>query len=73
MRMAEASARMNLRDHVREDDVDMAIKVHLNSVYSFLALVQVGGEVFLLHFVAYLFFIMQSQLSNASSIHCFCI
>lgn len=27
MRMAEASARMNLRDHVREDDVDMAIKV----------------------------------------------
>ena len=27
MRMAEASARMHLRDHVREDDVDMAIKV----------------------------------------------
>lgn len=27
VRMAEASARMHLRDHVREDDVDMAIKV----------------------------------------------
>lgn len=29
VRMAEASARMHLRDHVREDDVDMAIKVRL--------------------------------------------
>jgi DNA replication licensing factor MCM2 len=28
MRMAEASARMHLRDHVRDDDVDLAIKVH---------------------------------------------
>ena len=27
MRMAEASAKMQLRDHVRDDDVDMAIKV----------------------------------------------
>jgi DNA replicative helicase MCM subunit Mcm2 (Cdc46/Mcm family) len=27
MRMAEASAKMHLRDHVREDDIDMAIKV----------------------------------------------
>lgn len=27
MRMAEASARMHLRDHVREDDIDLAIKV----------------------------------------------
>ena len=27
MRMSEASARMHLRDHVREDDVDLAIKV----------------------------------------------
>jgi DNA replicative helicase MCM subunit Mcm2 (Cdc46/Mcm family) len=27
MRMAEASARIHLRDHVREDDVDLAIKV----------------------------------------------
>lgn len=31
MRMAEASARMHLREHVREDDVDMAIKVVLSS------------------------------------------
>ncbi len=31
MRMAEASARMHLREHVREDDVDMAIKVVLES------------------------------------------
>jgi len=29
--MAEASARMHLREHVREDDVDMAIKVVLSS------------------------------------------
>lgn len=28
LRMSEASARMHLRDHVREDDVDMALKVH---------------------------------------------
>ena len=27
MRMAESSARMNLRDHVRDDDVDFGIKV----------------------------------------------
>ena len=27
--MSEASARMHLRDHVREDDVDMALKVKL--------------------------------------------
>lgn len=27
MRMAESSARMHLRDHVREDDIDLAIKV----------------------------------------------
>ena len=27
MRMSEACARMHLRDHVREDDVDLAIKV----------------------------------------------
>lgn len=27
VRMAEAHARMHLRDHVRRDDVDMAIKV----------------------------------------------
>ena len=27
MRMSEASARMHLRDNVREDDVDLAIKV----------------------------------------------
>ena len=31
MRMAEASAKMHLRDHVREDDVDLAIKVMLES------------------------------------------
>lgn len=31
MRMAEASARMHLRDHVREDDTDLAIKVMLES------------------------------------------
>lgn len=31
MRMAEASARMHLREHVREDDVNMAIKVMLES------------------------------------------
>lgn len=29
--MAEASARMHLRDHVRRDDVDLAIKVVLES------------------------------------------
>jgi DNA replication licensing factor MCM2 len=27
LRMSEACARMHLRDHVREDDVDMALKV----------------------------------------------
>merc|ERR1712060_284918 len=32
IRMAEASARMHLRDHVRHDDVDLAISVMLNSV-----------------------------------------
>eukprot|EP01038_Epipyxis_sp_PR26KG_P005040 gene5040-7031_t len=31
MRMAEASAKMHLREHVREDDVDLAIKVMLES------------------------------------------
>jgi DNA replication licensing factor MCM2 len=31
VRMAEASARMHLRDHVRADDVDVAIKVALES------------------------------------------
>lgn len=31
MRMSEAFARMNLRDHVRDDDVDRAIKVTLES------------------------------------------
>ncbi len=31
MRMSEASAKMHLREHVREDDVDMAIKVMLES------------------------------------------
>ena len=31
LRMAEASARIHLRDHVREDDVDLAIKVMLDS------------------------------------------
>ena len=31
MRMAEASAKMHLRDHVRHDDVDRAIKVMLHS------------------------------------------
>jgi DNA replicative helicase MCM subunit Mcm2 (Cdc46/Mcm family) len=33
MRMAEASARMHLRDHVRDDDVDLAIKVCLCPIY----------------------------------------
>ena len=31
MRIAESSARMHLRDHVRDDDVDRAIKVMLDS------------------------------------------
>lgn len=31
MRMSEASARMQLRDHVRQDDIDMGIKVVLES------------------------------------------
>lgn len=31
MRMAESSAKMHLRDHVREDDTDLAIKVMLES------------------------------------------
>ena len=31
VRMSEASARMHLRDHVRRDDVDLAIKVVLES------------------------------------------
>ena len=31
MRMSEAYARMHLRDHVRDDDVDMAIRVTLES------------------------------------------
>lgn len=31
VRMAEASARMHLRDHVRSDDVDVAIKIALES------------------------------------------
>ena len=38
MRIAEASARMHLREYVREDDVDMAIKVTLHSSNSFCAL-----------------------------------
>lgn len=29
--MAEAHARMHLRDHVREEDINLAIKVMLNS------------------------------------------
>lgn len=29
MRISEASARMHLREHVRQDDVDLAIKVRL--------------------------------------------
>ena len=32
IRMAEASARMHLRNHVSTDDVDLAISVLLNSV-----------------------------------------
>lgn len=32
LRMAEACARMHLRDHVREDDVDMALKVRCYSL-----------------------------------------
>ena len=31
MRMSEAHARMHLRDHVRDDDVDMAIRMTLES------------------------------------------
>ena len=31
MRMSEAVARMNLRDHVRDDDVDVAIRTLLES------------------------------------------
>lgn len=31
MRMSEATARMNLRDYVRDDDIDFAIKVMLES------------------------------------------
>jgi DNA replication licensing factor MCM2 len=31
MRMSEASAKLHLRDHVRDDDVDRAIKVMLDS------------------------------------------
>ena len=31
VRMSEASARMHLRDHVRRDDVDLAIKVSKSS------------------------------------------
>ena len=31
VRMAEASAKMHLRDYVRDDDVDLAIKVTLQS------------------------------------------
>ncbi|KAI9183313.1 MCM DNA helicase complex subunit [Blastocladiella emersonii ATCC 22665] len=34
LRMAEANARMHLRDHVRSDDVDMAISVMLDSFIS---------------------------------------
>lgn len=32
IRMAEASARMHLRDYVRDDDVDTAIKVQHNGL-----------------------------------------
>ncbi len=31
IRMAEAHARMHLRDHVNEDDVNMAIRIMLES------------------------------------------
>lgn len=31
IRMAEASAKMHLRDHVREDDVNLAIRMALDS------------------------------------------
>ena len=31
MRMSEANARMHLRDFVRDDDVDMAIRIMLDS------------------------------------------
>ena len=31
VRLAEASARMHLRDNVREDDVDLAVKVRVLS------------------------------------------
>ncbi|KNE57266.1 hypothetical protein AMAG_02999 [Allomyces macrogynus ATCC 38327] len=34
IRMAEAHARMHLRDHVRADDIDMAISVMINSFVS---------------------------------------
>ncbi|KNE65999.1 hypothetical protein AMAG_10278 [Allomyces macrogynus ATCC 38327] len=34
IRMAEAHARMHLRDHVRADDIDMAISVMINSFIS---------------------------------------
>jgi DNA replicative helicase MCM subunit Mcm2 (Cdc46/Mcm family) len=33
--MAEASARMHLRDHVRDDDVDLSIKVGIATPLSF--------------------------------------
>jgi DNA replicative helicase MCM subunit Mcm2 (Cdc46/Mcm family) len=36
MRMSEATARMNLRDYVRDDDIDFAIKVLLPSSCSYL-------------------------------------
>jgi DNA replication licensing factor MCM2 len=34
LRMAEAHARMHLRDYVRSDDIDMAIRVMLESFIS---------------------------------------
>jgi cell division protein FtsX len=42
IRMSEAHAKMHLRDHVRDDDVNVAISVMLHSF------LQVGGMVLLL-------------------------
>jgi DNA replicative helicase MCM subunit Mcm2 (Cdc46/Mcm family) len=36
MRMSEAHARMHLRDHVREDDVDVAIQTILEVSMNFI-------------------------------------
>lgn len=48
MRMSEASARMHLRDHVREDDVDLAIKVLLTHSLS-LSLLLINNHLLLLY------------------------